>query len=263
MRYIKSPLVLGLMGMLVVGFAAAQQAQADTVIALYGSGNGNDDWTTDTNTTAGVQTALRAHVRYDTVNNQPQNVQNWDGVDTYSHAAGAPSFAPTRGRWNVDWSVDLTGSGYTIGDLTYVFGYDSDPSQGESFTTFDEINDFALRDHSFGDSSTANGAGVEATNTTDYATYLGQYTIAQNSVNYGFLTSLFTFDPNVDATYTVFLEAYAPRGTSPLSRTQIYVVVGNGGDPVAVPLPPAAFAGLGLLAGLGALRRRRRNQQKA
>lgn len=239
--------------LLILGLNAG--ARADDTTAIYGSGNGDTGWTTSSGD--GVEIGLRAHVRYNS-SDQPENTYNWDSNQTYNMAVGSPSFDPTRATWSFDFSGNTVNTASTsyIGDLTWEMGLDGDASEGTNFYTFDPFH-VTYADHAFGDDTTANGGGTVAVDATEYASLLGSSTVGQNSWQYNFFGSaLGGFDPSVDGTYNIYLAAYNADG-SLATRTNIRVVVGQGGDPIAVPLPAAFPAGIGMLGLLGFIKRRR------
>lgn len=231
--------------------AAIQFDQNVTSNVIMGSGIGNGGWTTDR--ANGVELGLRGKIRYD-ASGQPQNIFNSNGDGTYNFAAGLAPVSGTRAVWSFEWSINsdyLGGLNRDLNDLTYLLGFDSDPSQGTSYEEFDFINginpDFGVVawDHSIGDNSTLESAGAEATSATNYADLINNNNLAQNSRQPQWHLS--SFDPTVDGTYNFYLKAF--NGATKLAETNIQIIVGAGGAPV-VPLPGAAalgFLGMGLI----------------
>ena len=218
---------------------------------IMGSGIANGGFTV--NTAGGVEVALRANERYDLASDSATGVTGSNGNGTYNQNAGEPAgfTGPTqnRARWNFEWSIN-TGTA-SVGAYAYRLGMDFDPGFGTNFQTFDLIN-MPFADHSFGNNSTAQGAGVKATTAAGYAALLTSNNLVQNSWNMDFFDSAaFVFNPLLNGNYSFFLEAINRDGTL-ISRTDIEVIVGTG----AVP-EPGSLALIGLaLAGLAVTRRR-------
>ena len=128
---------------------------------------------------------------------------------------------------------------------------------GTNFLIFDPINvdlTVAVPDHSIGDNSTAQGAGVEATSAANYTALIDSKNLAQNSWNMEFFNNFpfDIFDPNAVGAYTIILVASLDE--LPLASTEITVLVTA---PVAIPEPASGILLLVGLAGIGVLRRRR------
>lgn len=210
-------------------------AYNDTITAIFGGGNPNTGWTSDSGN--GITLALRAK------NRTTGDTSNVNGVYSY---ADAP---PTRGRWNYEFSIN-SGTA-TLAFYDYYLAVDQDSSQGISYSIVNPLLHWV--DNSYGNVGTANGAGVEPI---DLATYLGYpaiYTVAQNSQNITFGDYPGGALPlAADATYSYELFAVAKgAGTAGtrLAEVGITVVVGKGG--AAVPETGSTLVMLGLgVAGL-------------
>lgn len=229
---------------------------------FFGSGNTNGGFTTDT--ADGVELALRGKLRHDPMGS-PQNQWNSNGDSTYSFAAGSAfGQSASTAIWSFEWSINTNASGATgktLDDYTYVLGLDSDASQGTNYAMFDLINDVnpgngaVCWDHATGTNAAASPAvncgalGAAAT----YTGLLASNNAAQNSWKpHWFIAG---FDPTVDGTYNIFLSAKDMAGAE-VTRTDIQIIVGQGG--AAVVPEPASLALVGVaLAGLAVSRRRK------
>lgn len=211
--------------------AAPQFDQNVTPDVIFGSGNTNGSFTVDRNN--GVELGLRGKLRHN-ASGLPENTFNSNGDGTYSFNPGvAPTQSSPTAEWSFEWSINSdwdNSSGWNLADLVYQLGLDSDPSQGTSFITFDPIN-APFFDHAIGDNSTGNGAGSVAANDSEYANLIANNNVAQNSWKPHWYIS--PFDPTVDGTYDFFLTASDMNGE--VARTEIQVIVGQGGTPVPVP----------------------------
>jgi len=206
---------------------------------IFGSGNANGNFTIATN--SGIELGMRAKIPF-------AGTTHYDGGHTYTYAAGQV--------WNFDWSVNsnVDGTGANLSAFTYelsMFKVNSLGTNPADAFTFDLINlTSGFADHAIGTNSTGNGAGTEATDSTEYATLIANNNVAQNSWRYGFFPfgAISTYDVNDIGTYIVRLTAFS--GGMEVVSTDVTVNV--------VPLPTAAFAGLGLLGALGGVRTIRR-----
>ncbi len=235
----KNVLILGAIA------AAATLAQAGDVHPgiIWGSGNANGNYTV--NTASNVEVGIRAKLPY-------VGTTHYDGGNTYTYSAGE--------TWNFDWSIntDVDGtSGLNLGDFTYelsMFKLGADGTNPADAVTFDLINGVdpnhgvSWYDHSFGDNST-----TEATDTVgdagNYASLVANNNVAQNSWRYIWYSqtgsALEGYDVNAVGSYIVRLTVLDGMGAEVVT-TDINVNI--------VPLPTAAFAGLGLLGALGGVR---------
>jgi hypothetical protein len=135
----------------------------------------------------------------------------------------APS--TTKALWN--WEFSATTKAGTLTAYDYYIVMDYDPSTGESNVTVNALTFWS--DNSYGDASTANGAGQEG----PASTYAASSTVFQQSQNIGFYPTL-GYDPTIDATYTFSFYA-VPAGAGPngarVATVGMTVVVGAGGPP--------------------------------
>ena len=241
-----------------LGFASAAHAGPITPDIIFGSGNANGSFTVSTETLffpnnpigGDIELGLRAKFRYNE-SGSPENTFNWDEVDTYSFDLANSNSPSNRAMWNYEWSANIEGlkddgNQVTIPQLVesggeLILSYDTDPGVGTMFTDYD-VFDF---DAYYGTNATANGGGTYDNTGTPVA----DSTVAQNSVNYGFLLG----SPPLGAgIFDLNLTAYSFGGAE-LASTGIRVNVA----PVSVPEPGTlALMGLGLT-GMCYARRRR------
>jgi hypothetical protein len=195
------------------------------ITAIFGTGNPDGHWNIVTDTDNNLQLGLRAKERF--------------SAFTGSDGSGGYNFTPGT-DWNIEFSVNVDANGTTgttLASSGYTFFLDIDGG----LATFPLA---IFNDNSYGDNSTANGAGVEGT----YALLSLTYSLFQNSErNIGLETGGHTF----------VLFAEDANGGVVLSDT---INVNGGYSPVPEPSTYAA-AGLMLLPlGAALLRTVRRKQ---
>src|SRR5690606_302263 len=157
--------------------------------------------------------------------------------------------------WNIDWSINsnYNGNGGSLNAYTYTLELDIDPTSGTNFvspylaTGGDPVNGVFLADHSFGNNSTAAGAGVEPTFI--FNSTRSSYNLVQNSLNVSTWSG--SFDPTVDGLYTMRLTAY--NNGIAVGTSEILVQVGN----AVIPEPASLLAWGGIICCVGLVRRRR------
>ncbi len=219
---------------------------------IFGTGNANGSFTgVNMNN---VELGLRGKLRYNLAG-LPENTFNYDGDRTYTFLAADSNAPANRSAFNFEWSINVDPAdsvGRFMADLTYLLSIDFDPSAAiGNVVAADPITVF-FADHAFGNNSTGNGAGVNATSLPHYQSLISTSNVAQNSWNLGFFEPM-GFDPQTFGTYTIGLQAF--DGQMELASTSIDIVYGA---PSVVPVPATLpLLVLGLV-GLGAFARRQR-----
>jgi hypothetical protein len=202
------------MALIIAMAHSASAAYNQNIVAIFGGGNPNTGWTTDTG--SGITLGLRGKDRV------TASTANASGV--YSYATGVDPSNPSRARWNWEFSINSGAANLSV-DYDYYVAVDTDPSQCINYTIVNALTFWT--DNSYGNNSTANGAGVEGTSGAP-DNYASTYNIAQQSQNLVFAGG----NPNVDGTYNYELYAVA-KGAGPggarLASVGITVVVGLGG----------------------------------
>ncbi|GAA6203506.1 MULTISPECIES: PEP-CTERM sorting domain-containing protein [Thalassotalea] len=185
----------------------------------FGSGNQNGSFTVDTNN--GIEIGIRGKLRFDE-NNNPQPIYNSNGDGTYSFANIAPpsgfGWAPnasTTSIWSWDWSIDISGTQFEFGELSYLMEIDFDPSASTNFLSFDPINS---------PNDNANSGASQ-----------------QNSWNMEFFDGPLIYNNTDIGVYTIKLSAF--DGSTLLASSSIDIIQG-----VEVPEPSTiAIFALGLI----------------
>jgi len=223
---------------------------------IFGSGNTNGSFTI--NSDNGIEIGIRGKLRFDT-NQQPSPTYNWDGVDTYTFNPNDGNPPAGMSMFNFDWSVNsnVDGTGDNLDAFTYqlsMFKVDADTGNLAEAYSFDMINGVFF-DHAIGDNGTGNDAGVEATSALEYGNLISSKNVAQNSWNYGWFDGAGTgplegMALDAAGTYVVRITAFDQNSGDELVSTSININI--------VPLPSAAFAGLGMLGLVGGVRVMRR-----
>ena len=222
---------------------------------IFGSGNANGSFTIGTG--SGVEIGLRAKTRYNS-SGAPENTFNWDGGNTYTFDPASGNPPADRAMWNFEWSINTDVNGDTGNDLSdffyelALFKVDADGTDLSDALVFDPINTL-YADHSIGDNSTTSSTDSIAGDPSSYLSLISSNNVAQNSWNYGFFNGAGTgalegIDPSLAGRYIIRLTAFNSSGEVASSEINVNVV----------PVPPAVFAGLGLLGGLAGVRSVRR-----
>lgn len=225
--------------------AAFADTYNDSITAIFGSGNPNTGWTSDS--ASGIELGLRAK------NRTSGDTSNVNGVYSF---ASAP---PTRGLWNYEFSInsDTSGtSGAGLDRYDFFLAVDRDSSLGVQWSIVNPLTYWL--DNSYGNNTTANGAGVEG----PFALAGLGNNVAQNSQNitFGdyptFPQGSLPLEQNATYSYELFaVEKGAGANGARIVDVGITVVVGNGGAAVPDAGTTSALVGLAL-AGLAGLRRK-------
>ncbi len=223
----------------------AASAASVTPDIIFGSGNANGSFTVS-NIASGlgnIEVGLRAKLRYNDSGN-PENTFNWNGVDTYSFTPTAMT-PSNRSVFNFEWHINSADTGRSIGNLinlgaSALLEYDIDPSAATSFASYDP---FAF-DAYYGTNATPNGGGTYD----NTGTPVTSATVAQNSVNYGFIPGAPLGQGIYDIKLSIFTVNSELLGSSAITISTV----------PAVPLPAALPLLLAALGGLGFAARRRK-----
>jgi len=212
--------VLGILGATLAfnGTTALAVSYNQNITAIFGTGNTNDGWTTDTG--SGITLGLRGK---DRVTGSTANSSGVYGP----YATGVVPPANNRATWNWEFSINSGAANLSV-NYDYYVAIDLDPSECINYAVVNALTFWT--DNSYGNNTTLNGAGFEASpnNAANSAVLAAANNIAQQSQNLVFVGG----NPLIDATYNYELFAVAkgagPGGTR-LASVGIIVVVGTGG----------------------------------
>ncbi len=206
-------LKLSLLFLIAGTLMAAALSFNQNIVAIFGGGNPDTGWTTDTDG-GGMVLALRAK------NRETASTANVDGV--YAMPVGLQAPNNNRARWN--WELSINSGPVKLNAYDFYVEIDIDPSTGENNLIVNALTFW--QDSSYGDSSTLNGQGLEGPSTT----YASTSSVMQQSQNIMFYTGS---DATLNATYTYTLYAVASgagQNGVRIATTSIKVVVGIGGQ---------------------------------
>jgi VCBS repeat-containing protein len=178
-----------------------------------GTGNASTGFVIDTNPD-GIEVGLKAKEAY-LGNDLSPDMVTYHAVAGAGQQSAAPgNINPLRAKWNIEYSIDLTGSGKTIGDFDVKLALDTDPGEADS--------GFVL------DFNAIPGYGTE-----QQAAVSG-LTVLQDSQNLGFdfwdaFFTDFGFDPRMPGEYRFTLTVNDPASDGALvGETTIVVDVQPG-----------------------------------
>lgn len=214
---------------------------------IFGSGNDNGAFTVATNDALGIEIGLRGKLRFNS-NGDPENTFNSQGDGTYRFGKGVgPGQAnPLQGVWSFEWSVNSNLScaeqdpesvpcTQPLDTFDYELGLDGVAGEDQCrYAFWDPIN-VPCADHALGTGSTLNGQGIKTSCTSaddavNYVTRISQYSVAQQSWQYGFFNLggnyLFNdFDPNVSGVYNVYLKVLEKETRKELAKVSIHFLI--------------------------------------
>lgn len=219
---------------------------------IFGSGNSNAAFTGVT--VGGLELALRAKLRYNGSSacggfGCAQNTFNYTGGNTYTFISALSHAPVNRSIFNFEWSINsnTNGSGAALNSLVYSIGVDTDPTFGvASQITYNPLSALSTG-YYLGTNASGNGGAAFRVGGTGN---LGAFSLAQNSVNLGFLPGA----KLGSGQFRISLSAFNATTHALVASTAINVIVDA---PAPIPLP----AGLPLLGtaigGLTVFRRRK------
>ncbi len=231
-------------GLLMSSSAYAQTLTYNaTQTAINGTGNTDYGWTVYSSPT--LTLATMAQYNYPGYpNNATAPSDPNDGAGTFLFPTGSKPGSPSRGQFDIWFSVYTPGSSLASSGLDF---YWSVTTTGPG-TPFGPIKLSLYTDSSYGNASTPNGGGTVGT----YAAMAGANSLFQNAQDPSWLIS--GYNPNSAQTITVALFAVT-SGADPNNSTRIVDI--NSAIQVGVVPEPTTIA-LASLGGLTVLAFRRR-----
>jgi hypothetical protein len=218
----KKTFAFALASFLMVSSALAQAEYDADITPIFGNGNPITDWNKVSEN--GFVLGARAKERFVTP------VMNHTNEVYYMPLQATPT---NRSSFNLELSVqNLNGP---VGQVDTYLKVDIDPSVGISYVTVNVQETW--NDNAYGDASTGNGAGIDATAFTKDA-LAGAYSVMQLSQNIGFgeFQAMGVKNPAAASTYDYILyvvEKGSGPNAQPLASIQIQVVTGPGGASIA------------------------------
>ncbi|MEM9578676.1 MAG: VPLPA-CTERM sorting domain-containing protein [Pseudomonadota bacterium] len=229
----------------ITGFLTPAYAGTITPDIIFGSGNSNRGFTVAT--VGDLELGLRAKQRYTNPNDALGVGIVQDAMGNYLIDSTGQIAPAGLSVWNFDWSInsDITNGTTALDAYSYQIAVDFDPSAAENMLSYDPLSALSTGYYLGTNASGNGGAAFESGGDEDFSLF----NVAQNSVNMGFLGA-----PIGAGQYRVELSAFS--GSALIGSTSIDVYVDT--TPAPIPLPAGGVLLLSGLAGVAALKRRKK-----